>query len=210
MTIDILWILFIVSNFFLLGSSRLHTYIRVISLQGFLLSVLPWFSEGPVSGHIVAMSLINGSTKGILFPWLLSQAIRRAEVRREIEPFIGYGSSLFIGLLGLLTSFWIGNRLIPPTATSVFTAAMALFTLFVGLFLIMSRRKAITQALGYLVMENGISILGMALLQHDPVVVELGILLDAFAAIFVMGIIMFHINQEFDHMDTDRLNQLKD
>jgi hydrogenase-4 component E len=78
-----------------------------------------------------------------------------------------------------------------------------------GLFLIIARKKALTQILGYLVLENGIYTFGAALTEHQPVLIELGILLDIFAAVLVMGIAIFHINREFDHIDTDKLSGLR-
>jgi len=80
----------------------------------------------------------------------------------------------------------------------------------IGFFLIMSRRIAISQVLGYLVLENGVFVFGMALVPEQPYLVELGILLDIFVGVFVMGIIIFHINREFDHIDVHRLADLKD
>ena len=76
--------------------------------------------------------------------------------------------------------------------------------------LIVSRRKALTQVLGYLVMENGIYAFGVGLVPGTPVLVELGILLDVLVAVFVMGITIFHINREFEHLDTSRLTTLSD
>jgi hydrogenase-4 component E len=87
---------------------------------------------------------------------------------------------------------------------------VALFTSLVGLFVIISRRKALTQVLGYLVLENGIYTFGVGLVQNTPMLVELGVLLDVFVAVFVMGIAIFHINRQFDHIDTDRMVLLKD
>jgi hydrogenase-4 component E len=87
---------------------------------------------------------------------------------------------------------------------------VALFTIFVGLFMIVTRKKALTQVLGYLTLENGIYAFGLGVAQEWPLIVELGILLDIFAAVFVMGIAIFHINREFDHIDSDRLSTLKD
>jgi hydrogenase-4 component E len=85
-----------------------------------------------------------------------------------------------------------------------------MFTILTGLFVICSRRKALTQVLGYLVMENGVCVFGSALAVEAPLPVELGVLLDVSVAVFVMGIVIFHINREFDHIDTDRLSILRD
>ena len=78
-----------------------------------------------------------------------------------------------------------------------------------GLFLIVSRKKAISQVLGYLVMENGIYVLGIWMVVEVPMLVELGVLLDAFVAVFVMGIATYQIRREFDHIDVDQLDSLK-
>jgi hydrogenase-4 component E len=79
----------------------------------------------------------------------------------------------------------------------------------VGLFLIVSRKLALNQVLGYLVMENGIYVLGLALVKEIPVLVEMGVLMDAFVAVFVMSIATWHISREFDHIDVDQLDSLK-
>ena len=86
----------------------------------------------------------------------------------------------------------------------------ALFTILTGLLIIVSRRKALTQVVGYLAMENGVYAFGAALAVEEPLLVEMGVLLDVFVAVFVMGITIYQINREFDHIDTDRLSELKD
>ena len=87
---------------------------------------------------------------------------------------------------------------------------MAISTILIGLFLIISRKKAVSQVLGFLVMENGIYVFGVGVVQETSLLVELGVLLDVFVAVFVMGIIIFHISREFEHTDTTRLSTLKD
>ena len=73
----------------------------------------------------------------------------------------------------------------------------AIFLISIGLFLIVSRRNALMQVIGYLVIENGIFVFGVITVVDTPLLVELGMLLDAFVAVFVMGIAIFHINREF-------------
>ena len=90
------------------------------------------------------------------------------------------------------------------------TLVELLFTMITGLFLIVSRRQALTQVIGYLALENGVFAFGLGLVREAPVIVEMGILLDIFVAVFVMGITIFHISREFDHIDTDRLSMLKE
>ena len=92
----------------------------------------------------------------------------------------------------------------PPLVVPV-----SFFMVFVGLFIIVSRKKAVSQILGYLVMENGMYVFGVVVLRDMPLLVDLGVLLDAFAAVFVMGVAVHHITREFDHMDVDQLDKLK-
>ncbi len=157
------------------------------------------------------MATISIALKGAVFPNLLMRAMRGAEVRREVEPLVSYGMSLLIGIGALLAAMWMSSRLpLPNPQASSLLVPVALFTMMVGLFLIVSRNKALTQVLGYLVLENGIYAIGMALAQEQPLLIEMGILLDVFMAVFVMGITLFRISREFDNIDTDQMAALKD
>jgi hydrogenase-4 component E len=137
--------------------------------------------------------------------------VRSVDARREMEPLVGYSLSLIIGVALLAGSLATGIRLsLPAQGMPALLVPSAMFTTLTGLFVIVGRRSAIVQALGYLAMENGIAAFGLALAEQEPLLVEMGTLLDAFMAVFVMGITIFHINREFDHIETDRLSSLKD
>jgi hydrogenase-4 component E len=137
--------------------------------------------------------------------------VREAEVAREIEPYVGYVTSLLAGVVILAVSFWMCTRLqMPETLASSWLAPIAIFSIFAGLFLIISRKRALSQVLGFLVLENGVYTFGVGLAPQTPLLVEAGVLLDVFVAVFVMGITIFHINREFDHINTDQMSQLKD
>ncbi len=208
---DSVLICIVLTSFLLLGSSRLGTCIRVVALQGVLLGLLTLVASPDVSLRAPILALASTGLKGVAFPWLLSRALRDAEVRREVEPFVGYNLSLLIGTAALAASLWLSARLPRPNPeVSSLVVPVALFTTLSGLFLIVSRRKALTQVLGYLVLENGIYAFGVGLVEGAPMLVELGVLLDLFVAVFVMGIAVFHINREFDHIDTNQLIALKD
>ena len=99
---------------------------------------------------------------------------------------------------------------VPGATISSLVVPVAMFAILAGLFLSISRKKAVNQVLGFLVLENGVYTFGVGLIQHTSLLVELGVLLDVFVAVFVMGIIIFHISREFDHIDTDALTSLKD
>ncbi len=211
--VDSVMVVILLSNLMLLGSSRLAACIRIVATQGIILGLLPLLSNhGGITVRAVLLAAWSVALKGIVFPWLLTRAIRDASVRREVEPFVGYTTSLLLGSAALAVSIWAGLRLPLPSAAvhSSLTVPVALFTIMTGLFVICSRRKALNQVLGYLALENGIYIFGVAFAQKAPLLVELGILLDVFVAVFVMGIMIFHINREFDHIDTDLLSTLKE
>jgi hydrogenase-4 component E len=193
------------SNLMLVGSSRIGVCIRFVALQGVLLGLLP------LTLHHWFLAAASIAIKGTVFPWLLFRAMREANVRREVEPYVGFSSSLLIGVAALGVSSWLATRLPSPLpAISPLILPVALFTMITGLFLIVSRRQALTQVIGYLALENGVFAFGLGLVREAPVIVEMGILLDIFVAVFVMGITIFHISREFDQIDTEQLTSLKD
>ncbi|NLB64876.1 MAG: hydrogenase [Lentisphaerae bacterium] len=201
----------ILTDLLLLGSSQLRNAIRLMAVQGFVLGLLPWLAHGKLTGAALLMGATSAVLKGGVFPALLRWASREIHVRREIEPLVGYIPSLLIGLGVLTGAFVAGARLTLPWASpSPLLIPTGLFTAWTGLFLIMARRKALTQVLGYIVLENGIFILGMVVVEAMPLLVELGVLLDVFAGVFVMGILVFHINREFSHIDVDQLDALRE
>ncbi len=207
-------VVLVLSNLMLLGSSRLGTLIRTVAVQGIALGCLSLMVQGPQAQTATRLfACLSIFLKGIVFPWLLFRALRLANVRREVEPFVGYSTSMLLGIGSLAMGYWMAARLpLPnPQLLSPHFVPVAMFTMMTGLFLIITRRKALTQVVGYLTLENGIYVFGVALLREwTPLLVELGILLDAFVAVFVMGITIFHISREFDHIDTDQMAALKD
>lgn len=210
--IDFIMAALVLTSLLMLGSSRLAACIRVAAAQGIILGTLPFFAHAEAIGPRTFLLAFAGiGLRGIVFPALLLRALRDADVKREMEPFIGYTLSLILGVALLGATIPLGRRLpIPGGVASPLLVPVAFHTILVGLLLIVSRRKALTQVLGYLVIENGIYAFGVSLAQEAPLLVELGVLLDVFVGVFVMGIIIFHINREFDHIDVDRLSLLKD
>jgi hydrogenase-4 component E len=211
-SLDTALVLLALTSILLLGSSRLARCIRIVAFQGVLLGALTIAAHAHEIGvRVVMLAALILVLKGAAFPWLLSRVLRGADVRREIDPLVSYNLSLLAGAFGLALSFWLSARLPLPTApASTLAVPVALFTTLVGLFLIVSRRTALMQVLAYLVLENGIYTFGVGVVEGTPMIVELGVLLDVFVAVFVMGIAIFHINREFDHIDADQLTMLRD
>jgi len=207
---DTLPALLLLLNLLLLGSSRLLQVIRLSAWQGALIGLLPLLSPGGQRPAAWALAAVIIGLKGLVFPGLLRRAVRESGARREVEPYVGYLASVLIGLGFIAVSFRIAAALPPaPDGVSSLLMPLALSATLTGLFITISRRKAVSQVLGYLVMENGIYAFGLALVPELPLLIELGTLMDVFVGVFVMGIAMYHINREFDHLDADALRALK-
>jgi hydrogenase-4 component E len=210
-TVDALLVAVLLLNFFVLGTSRLRAVINATALQGVVLGVLSIFVHRQFSLQLVLIAVGAVAIKGFAIPWLLLRAMRDVAIRHEIEPFIGYITSLFAGAAatGLAIVFagtlpladeHIGSLLVPASLATVLT----------GFIVLTTRRKAITQVAGYLILENGIFIMGLTLVEAIPFLVEVGVLLDLLVAIFIMGIMIYQINREFASLDTARMSHLRE
>jgi len=209
--VDALLVLVLLANFFVLGTSRLRAVINATAAQGIMLGVLAILVHREFTLRTVAIGAVAALIKGFVIPFLLLRAMRDVAVRREIEPFVGYVTSLLLGAVatGLAILFagtlplaeqHVGSLLIPASLSTVLT----------GFIVLTTRLKAITQVAGYLILENGIFVMGLALVEALPFLVEVGVLLDLVVGIFIMGIMIYQINREFSSLDTDQLSQLKE
>jgi hydrogenase-4 component E len=146
-----------------------------------------------------------------VIPVLIIRAIHKAEIQREFVPFIGYIPSLVLGALFTALAFIFADKLpLAPEHEGLLFVPASIATVMCGFLILMGRRKAISQVIGYLLMENGIFIFGLLLAEAMPVMVEAGALLDLLVGIFVMGIVINHISREFSTLDTSRLSNLRE
>lgn len=198
-------------NLVALGTSRIGTVVRAVALQGVLLGALAAAAHGELSYRIAVLVVASVLIKGWLIPVILFRALRQVEIKREVEPSLGLLPSLLLGAFATVLAVATGNRLpVAETRLAPLLIPASLATVAAGFILLTTRRKAISQVLGYLVLENGIFIFGLLLVEAMPFLVEAGVLLDLFVGIFVLSIIIHHINREFSSLDTRRLSLLKD
>jgi hydrogenase-4 component E len=212
---DLLLLVIIVLDLFIVSTSRILTCIQGSAIQGLALGLLPlsFYAQDPHANgvHVLFISAGTLLLKAVIIPYLLSRTVRVANVRREVEPFVSLHFSVLIAAALVGMSFWLSSSLtLPRPAASVLIVPAALSTLLIGFLVLVSRHKAITQVVGYLMIENGVFIFGQTLTQEVPFVVELGILLDVLVGVFVMGIAIYTISRTFDDIDTDLLASLKD
>lgn len=212
---DFLLLLVVVLNIAIVATGRLAACVRATAIQGVALALLPialW--GGSFSAEAIHIAIMSGGTlavKALIVPMLLRRVIRRADSRREVEPFISFHLSVLIATALVGISFWMAGMLaLPQPPPTPLLVPIAFATLFIGFLMLVSRRTAISQVIGYVMLENGIFIFGQILVKDIPFAVEMGILLDLLVGVFVMGIAIRHISREFDHIDTEQLSTLKD
>ncbi len=209
--VDPVLMLVLILNFFVLGTSRLHAVINAAALQGAVLGLLALLMHGFTGWLPLAVGCGTVLIKGFAIPAMLRRAMREASIRREIEPFIGFISSLLACAAGTGFAIVFAHTLpLAPQHVGSLLVPASLATVLTGFIVLSTRRKAITQVAGYLILENGVFIMGLGLLEAIPFLVEAGVLLDLFVAIFVMGIIIYQINREFASLDTAHLSSLKE
>lgn len=204
--------LLIIADLCLLGTERQRPAIRFIALQGLVLGVMPLLAHTKnVDMHLVGMAAVFLCIKAVVMPLLLLRTHRRLPPMAAGRPYLGNTACVAAGLAGYAFSLWLGERVgmaANPLFSLVFPTAFA--TVFTGILLIVTRRKALAQVFGYLVMENGIYLLGVPMAQVNPVWLEFSILLDILGGVFVMGIAVHHIHRAFDSTDVDRFSALRD
>jgi len=212
--VDLALVLVLLTGIYVVYTSRLEACIKAIAVQGAALALLPILHllQEPKSSLPHAL-VVGGSAlalKAIAIPWLLLRAMRTVKVRREVEPFVSTHTSVLIAAVLVVIAFVLPPVLaLPLEEAAALYVPTALATLLLGFLVIVSRRKAIMQVVGYLLIENGAFVFGQSVAAHLPFVVELGVLLDLLVGVFVMGIVIHRIGREFDHIDIEKLNLLK-
>lgn len=210
--LEAILILVIILGLFIVASSRLGTMIQVFAMQSVFLGCVPFFLYAQeMEFFIVIVCIAAIVLRGIIMPNFLFWAIRHVSARSEVSPFIGLGSTLLLSCLSIVGSFLLASKLIFPVKISSDMVIPTSFSLIImGFILIVGRTKAISQVVGYLLLENGIFLFAVLLLKRMPLLVEMGILLDLFIATVVMGIVVNNISDEFNNTDTIALTTLKD
>ena len=209
--VEVVLLLVLMTNFAVLVTDRLSAGIRIMAVQGVLLAVLPLASGTPWGFHLGLLTVGTLAIKAIVLPRILRWAIREAAVRRELDAAIGPIASVLLGLVAVGVAFAVATRL-PLVAGHAGgdLVPVSLASLMMGLVVLTTRRKALSLVIGYLMMENGIYVFGLTLTGDIPLLVELGVLLDVFVGVFIMGLVVFQINRELETQDSRRLTALRD
>jgi hydrogenase-4 component E len=209
--INLLLVGVLLLNLFILGTSRIRALIQAAALEGVVLGLMPLLISEHRTWNAGLIAIATVALKGSVIPGMLRRALREAQIKREVEPLIGLVPTMLLGALGTLLSIALASGLpLAPQHRDLLIVPASFSTVLTGFLLLTTRIKAISQAIGYLVLENGIFIFGLLLLDAMPFLVEIGVLLDLFVGIFVVSIIIHHIHREFASLDTRRLTSLRE
>ncbi|HEY8661537.1 MAG TPA: NADH-quinone oxidoreductase subunit K [Hanamia sp.] len=207
---NVLLIIFTISLLYLGIAHRLLTYIKILAFQGVLLFGIAFIDLIQINAINLAFVLLETIVfKAIAIPFFLNYIIKRNKINRDAEPFLSNFISLIIITLIIIATFILSNAIADSRISKIYFV-VAISTLFSGLYLILTRHKIITHVMGYLVIENGVFILSLAVGSEMPMLVNLGILLDVFVSVFILGIFVNRIGDVLKDTDVDQLKNLKD
>jgi hydrogenase-4 component E len=201
----------LVSGYLMVGQKALFTTIRLYGLQSLLLGVVAAVIAVSEARHeLFVTAALTVVLKGLLIPWFLMRVIDRIGIHREIEPFLNVPASLLV-CVGLTVIGYRVSTGFPEGARGVshHLIGVALSMLLIGLFLMVTRKKAITQILALLTVENAVFLVAVGVTSGMPLVVELGIAFDVILAVLMLGILVHRIVDRFESMDISRLSKLK-
>ena len=208
--INLLLIVFIVTLFVCSTAIRLRTFIKAIAFQGLLLFGIFIFRLNEINTiNLILLLLETIIFKAIVIPYFLHYLIKRNKITREAEPYVSNFASLFIVTGAVMTAFFLASTLRGGVFENIYFV-VASITIFAGFYLIISRRKIITHVMGFIIIENGVVILSLTVGTEMPMLINLGILLDIFVTVLVLGVFTNKIGDIFKEAEVDHLNRLKD
>ena len=199
-------------SFSMLAQRRIVTMVNLLATQGAILclaTVLLAWRTG--ENHLYLSAALTLALKVILLPWLLHRLIRRLDVYWDTETMINAPSTMLIGLLVVIFAFGLAQPIsaLASTATRS-TIGIAIAVILLSFLTMITRRKAMSQVVGFLSMENGLFFGAMSTTYGMPMVVELGVALDVLVAMLVLGVFFFQIREQFDSLDLHHLESLKE
>jgi len=207
---DILLIALAMSLLYISIANRLSTYLSILVFQGFLLFGTTFLTLTEISTlNLLLIMLETVVFKALLVPWFLNHLIKRNHITRIAEPYLPNFVSLIIVTLIIVATIIMSGSIDDKNIDKTFFV-VALSTLFTGLYLIVTRKKIITHVIGYLIIENGVFILSLAVGNEMPMLVNLGIMLDIFASVLFLGVFFNKIGDVLKDPDVNRLSNLKD
>jgi hydrogenase-4 component E len=204
--------LILLTAFALVVQRRMNALLHIFAWQGFLLAVSTAI-VGFVGGahHLYISSILTLSVKVVLLPYILHILIKKLKIHKEIDSLINIPTTMLIGIVLVIYSYHLTAPIRElSTLVTRSTIAVALATFMLGFLMMITRKHAVTQIIGFLAMENGLLFAATSATYGMPLVVELGVALDLLIAAFIFGMFFFHISTTFDSLDVDQMARLKE
>jgi hydrogenase-4 membrane subunit HyfE len=204
--------LLLLLSFAMLSQRRIVTMVNLLALQGAVLCaatlLLAWRTG---ENHLYFSAALTLALKVIFLPWLLHRLIRRLAVYWDTEPMLHISGTMLLGLLVVVFSFGLAQPIAALASTATRNAiGIAVAVILLAFLTMITRRKAMSQVVGFLSMENGLFFGAMSATYGMPMVVELGVALDVLVAMLVLGVFFFQIREQFDSLDLHHLESLKE
>ncbi|HZK96385.1 MAG TPA: NADH-quinone oxidoreductase subunit K [Prolixibacteraceae bacterium] len=207
---DILLIALAMSLLYISIANRLYTYLNILVFQGFILFGVTYLTLTKISTiNLMLIMLETIVFKALAVPWFINHIIKRNGITREAEPYLPNFVSLIIVTFITVSTIILSSSIKDPNLDKTFFV-VALSTIFTGLYLIVTRKKIITHVIGYIIIENGVFVLSLAVGNEMPMLVNLGIMLDIFASVLILGVFFNRIGDLLKDPDIDHLRNLKD
>ena len=210
--INLLAAVLLLISFAMLSQRRILSLINLIAWQGLVLSVSTFVvAYSTAQHHLYYSAALTLLLKVMVMPWLVHRLIRRLNLRCDVETLINIPTTTLVGI-GLVTFSFNLAAPISQLAEGITRGliGIALASVLLSLLMMLTRRKAIAQVVGFLAMENGLFFAATSATHGMPLVVELGIALDVLVATFIFGIFFFQIRETFDSLDITHMEKLKD
>jgi hydrogenase-4 component E len=204
--------LFLLTSFAMLSQRRVVTMVNLLALQGLLLGLatllLAWRTG---KDHLYVSGALTLSLKALFLPWLLHRLIKRLGVYWDSEPLLNISGTMLVGLLIVIFAFGLAQPITALATTTTRSAiGIAIAVVLLAFLTMITRRKAMSQVVGFLSMENGLFFGAMSATYGMPMIVELGVALDVLVAMLVLGVFFFQIREQFDSLDLHHLENLRE
>jgi hydrogenase-4 component E len=199
-------------GFAMLSQRRIAGLITLFAWQGVTLATstaLVAFHTG--QGHLFVSAALTFALKVVALPWILFRLVHRLDVRRDVEPVINVATPMLIGIVLVIFAFNLAQPISALAGTVTrSTLGIATAAVLLSFLMMITRRQAVAQVVGFLAMENGLFFAATSATYGMPLVVELGIALDVLVGVFVLAIFFFQIRETFESMDLRHLERLKE
>jgi len=204
--------LLLLLSFAMLAQRRVVTLVSLLALQGALLCAATLLlARRTGDSQLYVSALLTLLLKVGVMPWLLRRLIRRLDVYWDSETAINPAGTMLLGVLVVVFAFGMAQPIAALASTATRgSIGMALAVILLSFLMMIGRRKAMSQVIGFLAMENGLFFGAMSTTYGMPMVVELGIALDVLVAMLVLGVFFFQIREQFDSLDLHHLESLKE